>query len=94
MRALEARGCLLDIDVGEDVGGLVRRAGRGLVLVDVEMDGGGADGGAKEPRDTLDDENGVDARGDGLVLELKCQLRREGGLGGGSKEAVQGTTGR
>lgn len=68
---LETGGGLLDVDVGEELGGGVGRAGGCGVLVDVECDGGGADGSAEEPGDALDGEDGVDGIGEGLVLEVK-----------------------
>jgi hypothetical protein len=64
----EARGGLLNVDVGEDVAGGVGRLGGSLVLVDVECDAGHADALADQEADTLKKQDGLRAIRERLVL--------------------------
>lgn len=64
----QPRGRLDDVDVDVDVGGCVGRRGRRLVGVDVEVDGGDADGLAGEEPDALEGQELFRAVGEGFVL--------------------------
>lgn len=54
LRAGQARRGLRDVDVGDDVGGRVGRAGRALVLLYLDGDGGEADAHADQETDALE----------------------------------------
>jgi hypothetical protein len=65
-RADAARGHLGDVDVDGLRGGVVG----GCVLLDGQGDGGEGDGFAQEPGEALEGEEGVEGRGEAVVLEL------------------------
>lgn len=68
------RSRLIDVDVGEDVGGLIRRLGGSLVLVHGDADGRIADASADEVSDTLDGQGGISRLGQLLVLDCCAKV--------------------
>lgn len=66
--ACEARGGLVNVDVGEAVARVMRWLGRSLVLSNGEGNGGVAYAGANDVSDALNDQSGVRGFGQCLVL--------------------------
>lgn len=66
----EARGGLVDVDVDDGVGGLVRGLGRSLVLVHTEANGSIANPRADKVADALDGQGWIGRLGQLLVLEF------------------------
>lgn len=68
--ACQAGRGLVDIDVGEDIGGLVGFLGRRFVLVDGDGDGGVGDAFADQVSDALNDQGRLRGPGELVVLHL------------------------